>query len=82
MNATMAGSAGDSTDPEDTFYPRKAPISSNSHTFKPLIVVKRLYKLQLPPETKPDNSYGIFALFFSDEILITIANHTNAYASI
>ena len=55
MNATMAGSVGDSTDPEGTLRPREAPISSDSHTFEPLIVAERPYKLQLPPGTKPDD---------------------------
>ncbi|TKA57277.1 hypothetical protein B0A49_10731, partial [Cryomyces minteri] len=35
---------------------------------------------QLPPDVDPASPQSIFDCFFSDEILETIAKHTNSYA--
>ena len=71
---------GDSTDPQGTRRPNEDPIQVSVRTFKPVIVAERPPKICLPKDILPDNAYGIFSLFFTNEILETIAKNTNKYA--
>ena len=76
-----ANTVGDSTDPEGTLRPNEAPIVEESHTFNPVSVEKRPRTLHLPSNVQPNDPYAIFTLFFTDDILATIAHNTNIAAA-
>ena len=73
---------GDSTDPQGTRRPNEDPILDSAHTFNPVIVADRPPKLCLPSNVSPNNAYSIFSLFFTNEVLETIAKNTNGYATL
>ena len=45
----------------------------------PIKVIKRPSKPYLPPYIRPNNVYGIFSLFFNDEVLGIIIKNINRY---
>lgn len=70
-------------DPKPTKKPRKkAPEPWPIPAYKPIAIANPLTygQSQLPSPTMADSPYAIFSLFFTDEILATIRDHTNAYA--
>ena len=71
---------GDSTDPKGTKRPNKNSILVSTYTFRPIAVAERPYKVYLPPNIRPNNIYGIFSLFFTNDVLEIIAKNTNKYA--
>ena len=71
---------GDSTDPQGTKRPNEDPLLHCAHIFKPVIVADRPSKPCLPSTISPNDAYGIFSLFFTDNVLDTIAKNTNSYA--
>ena len=73
---------GDFTDPEGTKYPNKDLFLESTHIFKPVIVTERPSRPNLPANISPINIYGIFSLFFTTDILETIAKNTNKYAAL
>ena len=70
---------GDFTDPRSTKQPNKDLILVSIHIFRLVIVIKCPCKVCLPPEIHSDDAYGIFSLFFSDEVLAIIIKNTNIY---
>ena len=82
MPATILSTTGVPTDPEGTLRPDEDALAGESHTLKPVSVEELLYKLHLPTGINPDNAYGIFSLFFINDILATIAYDTNTFAVI
>ena len=72
---------GDPTDPRGTKRPNEDPILVSTHTFRLVIVIERPCKVRLSPEIRPDDIYGIFSLFFSDEVLTIIIKNTNIYGA-
>ena len=77
----MADVVRDSTDPLGALRPYEAPGIESSYTFSPRIVGDRPYKMNLPPNVKPDDAYAIFSLFFTDDILAIIVRHINLFAA-
>ena len=73
---------GDSTDLEGTKRPNEDSISDSADVFHPVIVVERPSKPNLPTNISPTDAYGIFSLFFTTDILETIAKNTNKYAAL
>ena len=71
---------GDSIDPKGTKRPNKDLILVSAHIFRPVAVTERLCKACLSPNIHPDNIYGIFSLFFTNDLLEVIAKNTNKYA--
>ena len=72
---------GDSTDPKGTKRPNKNPIIVSTHTFKLIVVTERPSKICLPLNISPADAYGIFSLFFTNDVLEMLAKNTNRYAS-
>ena len=72
---------GDSTDPKGTKRPNEDPIIVSVHTFKPVVVAERPSKICLPLNISPDDVYGIFSLFFTNDVLEMLVKNTNRYAS-
>ena len=72
----------DSTDPKDTKRPNKDPILVSAHIFNPVVVVERPPRIYFPESVSPKNVYGIFSLFFTNNILKTIAKNFNRYAAL
>ena len=70
---------GDPTDPRGTKRPNEDPIHESSRTYRPIKVAKRPSEPCLPPHIRPDDAYGIFSLFFNDEVLGVIIKNTNRY---
>ena len=70
---------GDSTDPKGTKRPNKNLILVSAHTFRPVAVAEHSYKAYFPPNIYSDNVYGIFSLFFTNDMLKAIAKNTNKY---
>ena len=68
---------GDPTDPEGTKRPKEDPILACAHIFKPVIVAERPPRLCLPSHVSPKDAYGIFSLFFTNDVLETIAKNTS-----
>ena len=73
---------GDSTDPQGTRRPNEDPLLDIVHTFQPVVVADRPPKLCLPSNVPPNDAYGIFSLFFTNEVLEIIAENTNKYATL
>ena len=73
---------GDSTDPQGTKRPNEDPILEIAHIFHPVVVADRPPKPCLPSNVPPIDAYGIFSLFFTDEVLETIIQNTNKYAAL
>ena len=71
---------GDSTDPKGTKRPNKDSILVSAHTFRPVAVVERPCKACFSPNIRPDDVYGIFSLFFTNDVLEAIAKNINKYA--
>ena len=71
---------GDPTDPNGTKRPDEKPISVSTHTFKPVVVAERPSKICLPSNIRPDDPYGIFTLFFTNDVLEIFVENTNKYA--
>ena len=78
----MANAVGDITDPLGTLRPDEPTVEAATHKFRPIRVEERSQKMHLPRHIKPNDAYGIFSLFFDDDILTTIAQNTNLYAPI
>ena len=72
---------GDSTNPKSTKRPNKDPIIVSTHTFKPVVVAEHPSKIYLPLNISPNNAYGIFSLFFINNVLEMLAKNTNRYIS-
>ena len=72
---------GDPTDPRGNKRPNEDPILVSSHTFRPVIVTERPCKVCLPVNIHPKNAYGIFSLFFNDEVLTVLVKNTNLYGA-
>ena len=70
---------GDSTDPRGTKRPNKDPIQLSAHIFKPIIITEHSYKVCLPSNVQPNNTYSIFSLFFSNTVLNVLVKNTNTY---
>ena len=70
---------GDPTDPRGTKWPNKNSILVSTYIFRLVIVIKLPYKVYFPAEICPNNIYGIFSLFFSNEVLTIIIKNTNIY---
>ena len=73
---------GDSTDPKGTRRPDKDPILVSAHTFKPIIVIECPSKIYLPLNIWPNDVYGIFSLFFTNDMLAMIAENINNYKAL
>ena len=73
---------GDSTDPQSTKRPNKNPILESTHTFKLVIITDYPLKPNLPTNISPVNIYGIFSLFFTNNILETITKNTDKYVAL
>ena len=71
---------GDSTDPKGTKRPNKDSILVSAHTFRSVAVTERLDKAYLPPNIRPNDIYGIFSLFFINDVLEAIVKNINKYA--
>ena len=71
---------GDSIDPQGTKRPNEDLLLHCAHTFKPVVVAERPSKPCLPRHVSPMDAYGIFSLFFTNDLLNTIAKNTNSYA--
>ena len=71
---------GDSINPKGTKRPNKDLILVSTHTFRPVAVAERPYKAYLPLNIYPDNVYGIFSLFFTNNVLEAIVKNINKYA--
>ena len=71
---------GDSTDPKGTKRPNKDSILVSAHTFRPVAIAEHPCKTYLSPNIYPNNIYGIFSLFFTNDVLEAIAKNTNKYA--
>ena len=71
---------GDSTDPKGTKRPNKDSILVSAHTFRPVAVTEYSYKAYLSLNIYPNNIYGIFSLFFTNDVLEVIAKNINKYA--
>ena len=70
---------GDPTDPRGTKRPNEDPIHESLPTYRPIKVAKRPFKPCLPPHICFDDVYGIFSLFFNDEVLGVIIKNTIRY---
>ena len=73
---------GDPTDPQGTKRPNEDPTLVCAHTFKPVIVADCPSKLCLPSNIPASNVYGIFSLFFTNDVLKIIVENTNRYAAL
>ena len=72
---------GDFTDPKGTKRPNKNLIVVSTHTFKYVIIAERPSKISLSLNISSDNIYGIFSLFFINDVLEMLAKNTNKYIS-
>ena len=70
---------GDSTDSKGTKCPNKDSILVSAHIFRPVAVTECSCEAYLPPNICPDNIYGIFSLFFINDVLEVIAKNINKY---
>ena len=73
---------GDSTDPKGTKRPNKDLILVSAHIFKPVVVIERPPKICLPLNIYPNDVYGIFSLFFINDILDILTKNTNKYRAL
>ena len=73
---------GDSTDPKGTKRPNKDPILVSAHIFKPIVVTERPSKIYLPLSVRSNDTYGIFSLFFTNDVLAMIIKNTNKYGAL
>ena len=73
--------AGDPTDPRGTKRPNEDPILESTHTFRPVIVAERPSRICLPLTVRPNDAYGIFSLFFNDDVLNVLIKNTNTYGA-
>ena len=71
---------GDSIDPKGTKRPNKNSILVSAHIFRFVTVAECLCKAYLPSNIRPNNIYGIFSLFFINDVLEAIGKNTNKYA--
>lgn len=72
-------------DPKPSKIPKKKPPPPGpppEHT--PILISNPLLHghSQLPTHIRPDDAYGIFCLFFSEDVLCTLRDHTNQYAEL
>ena len=72
----------DFIDPQSTKYPNEDLILESTHIFKLIIVTDYPLKLNLPTNISPINIYGIFSLFFTNNILGTITKNINKYIAL
>ena len=73
---------GDSTDPKGTKRPNKNLILVSVHMFKLVIVAEHPSKICLPSTVRPNNAYGIFSLFFTNNVLNMLIKNTNKYGAL
>ena len=73
---------GDSTDPKGTKRPNEDPILVSAHIFKPVVVIERSPKIYFSLKVHPNNVYGIFSLFFTNDILNIFIKNTNKYGAL
>ena len=78
----MANTVGDITDPEGTLRPDEPILATATAQFMPVQMDNRSQKICLPRHIQPKDAYGIFSLFFSDDVLAMIVQNTNDYAPI
>ena len=78
----MANAIGDITDPTGTLRPDEPTVEAATHKFRPIQVEERSQTVHLPRHIKPNDVYGIFSLFFDEQILAILVQNTNLYASI
>ena len=69
----------DPTNPRGTKWPNKDPILVSIHIFWLITVIERFCKIHLSLKIYTNNIYGIFSLFFSDEVLTIIIKNINIY---
>jgi hypothetical protein len=69
-------------DPTDkgTLRPKAKPIRLKGDHFTPLECPPFNAFINLPPYVYPDDAFGIFKLFFLEDIMQQIAQYTNACA--
>ena len=70
---------GDLTDPRGTKRPCKNLISVSIDVFKPILIPEPYAEVCFLPNIYPDNTYRIFSLFFSRDMLNVIIKRTNKY---
>ena len=70
---------GDFIDLEDTKRPNKNLILVSTHMFKLVIVAEYFSKIYLPSTVRPNNIYGIFPLFFINNMLDILVKNINKY---
>ena len=73
---------GDSTDPKGTKRPNKNPILVSAHIFKPVVVIERPPKICFPLNIYPNDAYGIFSLFFINNVLDILTKNMNKYGAL
>ena len=72
----------DFTDPKGTKYPNKNLILVSTHIFKSIIIIKRSLKIYFPLNIYLNNIYGIFSLFFINDILDILTKNINKYGTL
>ena len=73
---------GDFTDPKGTKRPNKNPILVFIHMFNPVIVAEYFSKICLSSTVCPNNIYGIFSLFFINDVLDILIKNINKYKAL
>jgi transposase IS4-like protein len=68
-------------DPTDdgTLRPNEKPLPKAGTTFRPLKITPKEYKIHLPQGISPDDSFKLFQLYYTPDIISSIVEATNAY---
>jgi len=72
-------------DPKPSKIPRKKPPPPGPPPKHVPILISNPLRHgygQFPTHIRPDDAYGIFSLFFSDDVISTLRDHTNQFAEI
>jgi hypothetical protein len=75
---SLKGVVADRTDPA-TLRPDLPPEPVTGTGFIPMNCPDFKAKINLPPGIEPSNAWGIFKLFFPEEQVQILVNHTNEY---
>ena len=73
---------GDSTDPKGTKCLNEDLILVSAHIFKPVVVIERPPKIYFPLNVYPNDVYGIFSLFFTNDVLDILTKNMNKYGAL
>ena len=72
----------DSTDPKGTKRSNRNLLLVPTHIFKPVVVIERPPKIYLPLNIDSNDVYGIFSLFFINDVLDILIKNTKKYGAL